>query len=325
MKNFKHFNAKTTDEAVELLCKYKGKARIIAGGTDLMGTLKNNIHPLYPEVIINIKTIPDLSYIREQRGILRIGALTTLCELAESPLLKNQYVALADAAKKTASALLRNIATLGGNICQENRCWYYRYPHHLGGRVICLRKGGKICDAIKGDSRYHSIFGGVRGCIAVNPSDTAPALIALGARMKTSKRYIDSEKFFAVDGLRTTVLDEDELLTEIEIPVPDAGFRSSFIKFANRESIDFPIVNCAAALGFEGEIVKKARICLNAVYNTPYRVIKAEDVVIGNPINDSIAETAADAGVSGSKPLTKNKYKVQIAKVMIKRSLLACQ
>jgi NADPH-dependent glutamate synthase beta subunit-like oxidoreductase/CO/xanthine dehydrogenase FAD-binding subunit len=164
------------------------------------------------------------------------------------------------------------------------------------------------------------------GCVAVNPSDIAPALIALNARIVTSRRTIDAEKFWATgEVVKSTVLENDEIITEIQIPEPPTGVKSTFVKFSLRKSIDFPIVNCAAAIESKGGIVKHARICLNSVYSQPYRVIKAEGLIEGKTINEAIVETAGDAAVAGSIALPYNKYKIQIAKAMVKRAILACK
>jgi NADPH-dependent glutamate synthase beta subunit-like oxidoreductase/CO/xanthine dehydrogenase FAD-binding subunit len=162
------------------------------------------------------------------------------------------------------------------------------------------------------------------GCVAVNSSDLAPALIALNAKIKTTKRVIEAEKFFAAEVEKTTILADGELVTEIQVPTPNPGTESSFIKFALRKSIDFPIVNCAAAIESEGRVVKGARICLNAVYNNPYRLTKAEGCIIGRSIDESTAEAAANTAITGVCPLATNRYKVQIAKALVKRAILAC-
>src|SRR4030042_2196428 len=166
MRSFKHINARTVDETCTLLGKYKGKAMINAGGTDLLSTLKGEYLSDYPQAVINIKTIPGLDYIKEESGVLKIGALTKLSEIAKSPLLRSSYKALVEAVRSVATPQIRNSATIGGNLCQDVRCWYYRYPHQIGGPILCLRKGGKICNALAGDNRYHSIFGasGVAVC-----------------------------------------------------------------------------------------------------------------------------------------------------------------
>jgi len=322
MKRFAHVNASTIDEAVLALRRYGNKAAIIAGGTDLLGKMKDEILPTYPEALVNIKTIPGLDFIKEQDGMLTIGALTRLEDIATNTTVKDRYSALAEAAHRTASTHLREMGTIAGNICQDIRCWYYRNPNN---RFPCLRKGGGRCYAIDGDNRYHSIFGGSveGGCYAVHPSDTAPALIALDARIKTSKRLINAEDFFQVEVIKTTVLDDDEIVTEIQIPTPPG--KSAFIKFALRKSIDFPIVNCVAMLTSSKGKVTAARVCLNAVYVKPYRATKAEEAIVGKPIDEANAEAAGSAAVSDAKPLTHNTYMVQIAKTMVKRAILACK
>ena len=159
MKSFVHRNAKSIDEAARLLKKYKGKAKVNAGGTDLLNALKDEFLPDYPEAVINIKGIEGLGYIRQDKGGLKIGAATPLSEIAASPAVKEGYGLLAECARSVATPAIRNMATIGGNIAQDVRCWYYRYPFHLGGPIVCLRKGGKTCDALNGDHRYHSVFG----------------------------------------------------------------------------------------------------------------------------------------------------------------------
>lgn len=324
MKTFSHFNAKTVDEAVSLLRRYGGKASLIAGGTDLVGKMKDRILPGYPEALINLKTIPGLDVIQAEKGMLKIGALAILEDIAHHEAVKGRYAALAEAARRTASPHLREMGTIGGNLCQDIRCWYYRQPEN---RFPCLRKGGGRCYALSGDTRYHSIFGGSvdEGCIAVHPSDTAPALVALDARIRTSRRTLKAEAFFTVGASRTTVLDADEIVTEIQVPEPVNGTRSAFLKFALRKSIDFPIVNCAARISVADGRVNGARICLNAVYVRPYRAVLAEDAIMGKEITEAHAEAAGDAGVSGAKPLSDNRYMVQVAKILIKRAVLACR
>jgi xanthine dehydrogenase YagS FAD-binding subunit len=215
------------------------------------------------------------------------------------------------------------MGTIGGNICQDIRCWYYRNQNN---RFSCLRKKGGRCYAIKGDNRYHSIFGGSvsGGCFAVHPSDTAPALVALDAKIVTSNRTIDAEKFFEVKPVKTTVLKADEIVTGIQVPEPAAGSSSAFLKFALRKSIDFPIVNCAVMITRKDGKVTAARICLNAVHVIPYRAVKAEQVITGRVIDEAAADEAGAAAVAEAKPLEHNKYMVVIARTLVKRSILAC-
>jgi xanthine dehydrogenase YagS FAD-binding subunit len=323
MRKFTHINARTIDEAVSALRRYGGRASIIAGGTDLLGKMKDEILPRYPEALINIKGIAGLDFLMEESGVLRIGALSRLEDIAREPLIREKYTALAQAAARTASPHLREMGTLGGNLCQDIRCWYYRNPNN---RFPCLRKGGGKCYAIQGDNRYHSIMGGSveDGCYAVHPSDTAPALIALNARVVTTKRTIALEKFFQVDVAKTTVLESDEIVTEIRVPKPRTNSRSAFLKFAIRKSIDFPIVNCAAMIATTSGKATAARICLNAIWIKPYRATKAERAILKKRVNEKVAEAAGVAAMSDATPMEKNAYMVQIAKVLVKRSILAC-
>jgi xanthine dehydrogenase YagS FAD-binding subunit len=314
MKAFDHINAKTLAEAKTALAG--GKAAIIAGGTDLIGTLKDNVLPTYPTALINIKTIvPGLDYIKEEAGVLKIGATTRLADIAASPAINQKYTALAQAALRVATPHVRDMGTIGGNLAQLHRCWYFRKPEN---RFDCIRKGGKACYAMTGDNRYHSIFGAVNTCIAVHPSDVAPALIALNATIVTSTRKIAAENFFDVKVASNTVLAPGEIITEIQVPALPAGAKSAFLKFAIRKSIDFPIVNCAVMAGGGAP-----RIALNAVAPKPYRAVKAEAAIAGKPINEATAEAAAAAAVEDAKPLPSTKYKVQIAKTLVKRALLA--
>ena len=314
MKAFEHINAKTIDEAVSAL--QVGSAVVNAGGTDLIGALRFQILPDYPATVVSLKSItPSLDYIKEEGGMLKIGALTRLEDIAKNTTIQTKYTALAEAASRTASPHIRRAGTIGGNICQMNRCWYFRKDDN---RFDCIRKGGNMCFAMAGDNRYHSIFGAIGACVAVNPSDTAPALVALDATIKTTKRDIAAEDFWDMKVPGSTVLDDDEIVTEIQIPT-FAG-KSAFVKMAVRTSIDFPIVNCAAAI--DGDNI---RVCLNAVYNKPVRATAAEEAMAGKEINEANAEAAGDAAVANANGLARNKYKIQIAKTMVKRAILGCQ
>ncbi len=323
MRKFTHISARTIDEAVTALRRYGNRASLIAGGTDILGKMKDEILPGYPEALINIKTIAGLDFFKEEAGVLKIGTLARLEDIAKEPLIRETYAALAQAAARTASPHLREMGTLGGNLCQDIRCWYYRNPNN---RFPCLRKGGGRCYAIDGDHRYHSIMGGSveGGCYAVHPSDTAAALIALDAGVMTSKRMIKVENLFQVDVAKTTVLNPDEMIAEIHVPKPAVGSRSTFLKFAIRKSIDFPIVNCAAMITLSAGKVSAARICLNAIAVKPYRAVKAEQAILKKRIDEKIAEAAGIAALSEAKPMERNGYMVQIARVLIKRAILAC-
>jgi xanthine dehydrogenase YagS FAD-binding subunit len=204
-----------------------------------------------------------------------------------------------------------------------NRCWFFR---QVDNRFPCIRKGGNMCYAMAGDNRYHSIFGGINACFAVNPSDIAPALVVLNAKIVTTKSTIDAENFWGMAIPGSTVLAADEIVTEIQVPAPAAGSKSAFMKMAIRRSIDFPVVNCAAMMGGND-----ARICLNAVYPKPFRAVDAEAAIKGKTIDETNADAAGAAAVAkaaalpsmGTNPGTK--WKVQIARTLVKRTILACK
>jgi xanthine dehydrogenase YagS FAD-binding subunit len=285
---------------------------VIAGGTDLLGTLKDEICREYPTTLVNIKTVADGAYIKEDGGQIKIGALTKLKDVADSALIKERCACLSQAAGAAASPTIRAMATIGGNICQMHRCWYFRCANN---RFDCIRKGGSYCPAIIGDNRYHSIFGDQDGCYAPSSHDTAPALVALGATIATTKREVAAGEFFKANGIRSNVLQDGELVKEIRIPGNVS--KSAFEKFALRKAIDFPLVNCAVATTSGGDV----RVVLGAVYPTPLRMAGAEAAVSGG-INEQSASAAGDGAVADAKPLGKNEYKVEIARTLVKRALL---
>ena len=321
MKSFAHVNARTVAEAVRLLKRYKGRARLNAGGTDLLGILKDRILRDYPEAVINIKTISGLDYVREDSKGLKIGALSNLAGIAKSPGVRERYGMLAEAARAVATPQIRNMATLGGNLCQDVRCWYYRYPDEIGGRILCLRKGSGYCLALTGDNRYHAILGGKK-CFAVCPSDTAIALTALGAKVKITgsdgNKIVPLHEFFQTLG---NILRLDEMITEVRIPRPPIQAKQSFHKFTLRKPVDFAIVSVASLITVEKGICSDARIVLGAVAPTPIRAAGAEKAIIGKAIDARTASEAAEAAVTGAKPLSLNAYKVEITKTLVKQAL----
>jgi len=322
MKTFKHIDVKTVDKACQLLEEHRGKARLIAGGTDLLGILKDRILLDYPEVIINVKTIHGLDYIRENSKGLKIGALTTLSSIAGSSVVKEKYKVLAEAAGAVATPQIRNMATLAGNLCQEVRCWYYRYPHAIGGRFLCLRKGRGPCLAVSGDNRYHAILGG-KGCFAVSPSDTAVALAALNAVMKIAgarkNRIVPVRDFFTTLG---NVLQPGEIVTEIQIPKPLDEAKQTFLRLTLRRPVDFAIVSVASVISLENGICKDASIALGAVAPMPIKALKAEQILKGKPLDARTTEEVAEAAVAGAKPLSMNAYKIEETKVLVRRAIL---
>ena len=323
MKPFEHLNAKTVEEACGLLKQYKGRARINAGGTDLLPALKDRILPTDPEALINIKTIPDLDTIREDRDGLSIGALTRLSAVAASPVVGERYTVLAEAARAVATPQIRNMGTIGGNLCQDVRCWYYRYPSQIGGPIRCLRKGSGPCPAVSGDNRYHAILEG-KGCFAVCPSDTAVALAALNAQIKvagpTGERRIAVTDFFGPLG---NALRQDEMVTEVEVPRVSDPAKQTFLKFTLRSPVDFAVVSVALVAAFERGICRDVRLALGAVASKPIRARKAETFLVGRPIDRDAAKEAAEQALADAKPLSMNAYKVEIAKALVQRAILS--
>lgn len=319
MKSFAHVNASSVDEAIQLLVKYKGRAKLNAGGTDLLGVLKDRILPDYPELIINIKTIAQLNSIVENDDGVSIGALTPLIQIISSTLIEKTYSILQEAALTVASPQIRNMATIGGNLCQDTRCWYYRYPDEIGGMINCFRKGGKSCPAVLGENRYHAIME-AKKCFAVCPSDMAVALSVLNASLTIvgggGTRNIPVEEFFTPLG---NVLAPDEMIVMINIPKPSPVAKQTFLKFTLRKPIDFAIVSAGSLIKIDQGICLEARIILGAVAPKPTRAIEAEEYLRGKELSEEIVAEAARLALVGAKPLAKNAYKVEIAKTLVKR------
>ena len=321
MRKLKHFTADSIEDAIEVLQRFEGRAKVNAGGTDLLGVLKDEVLPCYPEAVIDLKKISEINKIRIEEEAIVIGALVKIADIAKNPAIQKDFTALAQAARHVGSPQIREMGTIGGNICQDIRCWYYRSQNN---RFPCLRKGGGKCYAWDGDNRYHSIFGSIyeNGCIAVHPSDLAPALIALNAEVVTTKRVVPAEDFFEVGVCKANVLDYDEIV--LEIIMPKQSGTSAYKKYALRKSIDFSIVNCAVSVHESTPIISDARICLSAVYLVPYRARKAEEIIIGSKLTKQVAESAGKAAVIEATPRAGNEYKVQIAKILVERTVLKC-
>jgi xanthine dehydrogenase YagS FAD-binding subunit len=322
MNKFTHINVTTLADASTALGK--GKTQVIAGGTDLLTYMKGMCSPNPPTTLVNIKNVtPTLDYIKVDGTTLKIGALTSISDIAASSVVSGGWNVLAQAAAAVGSPELRNQGTIGGNICQKPRCVYFRNELN---NFNCLRKNTQgTCFALVGVNTYHSIFGAVNGCIAVCPSDTAPALVALGASIVTTKKTWAAADFFVIKGEQINSLDPDEIVTEIQVLALAAGTKSTYLKFAFRKAIDFPLVSCAAVVTSAGGTVSKASIVLGGVYNSPKRATDAETSITGKAVGTATADAAgaATATVATASALPANKYKVQIAKTLIKRALLA--
>lgn len=308
-------------------------AAIKAGGVDLMDLLKENL--VAPSRLVNLRGVPGLDRVRdagEARGGggaapgegVRVGPLVTLARLADDPLVRGRYRALADAAAHAATPQIRNMATIGGNLLQRPRCWYFRSE-----AFPCLRKGGTRCFAQDGENPYHAVFAHSR-CCAVHPSSLATALVALGASVELTgprgARLVPVEALFTppdVVTVRDTVKTDDEILTDVVLPLPAPAARSAYGKHAEKESYDWPIVEAAVAVERSGTTVTRASIVLGAVAPVPWRAQAAEKALMGRAIDDASARDAARAALIGAAPLRDNAYKLPLIEVLIRRALLA--
>jgi xanthine dehydrogenase YagS FAD-binding subunit len=321
--NFKHINAVSTEDAVAALGRHGERARVLAGGQDLLFRIKKYI--VEPECVINLKTIPGLNAIRwSPDDSLRIGALTTLSQIARSTELQQRYSVLARAAGVVASPQIRNLGTLGGNICQDVWCWY------LQDGFSCWKSGGKFCDLAGGDSRYYGSVMGGHLCLSNHPSDTAVALGALDARVHIVSpkggRVAPISDFLCghnwVGGrLQSHTLDLDEIVTEIEVPFRPT--HSTYAKFALRKSWDFAIASVAVSAVIRDRVCEDLRIVLGGVATFPYRSQEAEKLLRNGEINETSAEAAAETALQNARPLKMNAYKVDLSKTLIRRALLS--
>jgi xanthine dehydrogenase YagS FAD-binding subunit len=318
--NFSYVRALSLEEAIKHLSS-EG-ARLHAGGVDLLGCLHDRVFGI--EKMVSISGLKELHGISDGgNGGLRIGALTTLADVAGSQVIKKRYPALAQAAASAASPQLRHQGTIGGNLCQKPRCWYYRGEFH------CLRKGGDRCYAVAGENHYHCILGGDR-CYIVHPSDTSPALVALGATVRIAgpegTRTVAVEKFHVPPGVdihKETVLEAGEILTEIILPPPAQGLKSSYRKVKARRSWDFALAGVALAIQFEGTTVSKANVVFSGAAPVPWRSKEAEKVIMGQELTSGIVAQAAEAAVGNARPLEHNGYKVSLFRGIVREELAA--
>jgi xanthine dehydrogenase YagS FAD-binding subunit len=323
MKKFAYVNATSLEKAPSLLAEDWNEALIIAGGTDLLGELKEYIRS--PQRLVNLKTIPNLDYIEYDNQGLRLGALTKISEIETNPTVQYMFPALFQAAASVGTTQIRNMGTLGGNLCQRPRCWYYRGEYFND----CLRRGGDVCYAVNGNNKYHGILG-VEPCYIVHPSDTAPALIALGAKVKIvgpeGERVIPLEAFFVLpeeNVTRENILKPYEVVAEVQIPDQPYGTKSLYLKVQEKPSMDFALASVAAAIEMDGNICRKASLVLGGVAPTPWRAKNAEQELAGKHITEDVAQQAAEAAVQNVTPLSQNEYKVTLTKALIKRAIMA--
>jgi xanthine dehydrogenase YagS FAD-binding subunit len=318
---FELFQPASIDDALRLLDRYGTDALVLAGGLDSMDWLKDRLKR--PKVVVDLGQIKELRGIREVNGGIEIGATTPLTEVVKHPAVRDKYSLLMQAAELVASPQIRNQGTIGGNVSQDTRCWYYR------GGWTCYRAGGNICyaDTPTAVNREHAIFDADR-CVAVNPSDTAPALVALDAQMVIrgpgGERVVNAEDYWigpGIDITRMNVLQPNELLIAIRIPATMAGAQFYFEKVRDRQVWDFPLVNVAAAIKPNGGNIGEARLVVNAVAATPRRLKNVEAYIAGKPRNEETASAAGQMAVEGAQTLRHNGYKVPLMRNLVKRAV----
>lgn len=322
MSAFALFQPNSVDNVLALLDRYREDALVLAGGLDSFDWLKDRIKK--PKVVVDLSGVQELAGIRTAGDGLEIGAMTTLTEVVRHPIVKERYAILAQGAEAVASPQIRNQGTIGGNVSQDVRCWYYRagWP--------CYRAGGNICyaDTPTAVNREHAILDADR-CVAVNPSDTAPVLIALDAKMviRTTRgeRVVDAEDYFigpGTDITRLTILQPGDLLTAIRLPAAWGGAMFYFEKVRDRNVWDFPLVNVASAMVTTSTgAIERVRLAVNAVAARPLRLKAVEDAVRGKPRNEETARMAGEIAIQGARPLRHNAYKVPLMRNLVKRAI----
>lgn len=320
MKNFSYYRPVTPAQAVDLLDDKWGTTELLAGGTDLLDLQKEYI--AQPDKVISLRDVRSLSGVQAMPTSLTIAAGTTLAEIAANTVIRNQFPALATAAGDIGGPQIRNMGTLGGNLCQRNRCWYFRDEH-----THCLLKGGDTCFAIDGENRYHAIFTQGHKCVIVNPSTLAPVLIALGAQAEIlgpkGSRKISLAQFFHAPSSaseREHVLAANEMVLAVTIPV--TGSKNASYEVRYKQSYDWPLVQAAAAFKYDNQKAKDVRIVLGHVAPTPHIAAAAAKTLEGKEVTEETASAAGIAAAEGAMPLGQNAYKVKLVAVAVKRALL---
>jgi xanthine dehydrogenase YagS FAD-binding subunit len=322
MRAFEYASPTTKEQAVALLAANWGETEVLAGGTDLLSLMKDDI--VTPKRLVNIKEIKELDGMTfTRRGDFKIGALVTIQELLDSPTVRSQFAALTDAAEGITSPQIRSMGTVAGDLCQRPRCWYYRAGYGLFAKD---EKGEPLVPT--GDNRYHAILGNEGPAYFVNPSSLAPALIALGAKARVlgpgGEREIPLERFFVTprgEGEREYDLKPNEIITEITIPSQSA-VKSATYEVRQKESLDWPLAAAAVSLKMSAGQVQSARVVMGHVAPVPWRSTEAEALLVGKKVTQEVAQSAGNLAVSRAKSLGRNGYKIQLARVAVKRAIL---
>ncbi|MDD8016063.1 MAG: xanthine dehydrogenase family protein subunit M [Acidobacteriota bacterium] len=322
MKSFRWAEPQSIEQAVALLAKGNGSAVLMAGGTDLLTEIKEGVAS--PEIVIDVKSIPGLDFVTREKGMLRIGAAASVAGLAADPEIEAGYPGLRQAALSLATPQLRHVGTVGGNLCQRPRCWYYR-----DAQAACRKKGGSRCFAFRGRNKYHAILGGGL-CYAVCPSDLAPALISLDAQVVIASLRGDKTmplaEFFVLPAKnvrRENILGVDEMLREVRLPSAGKGGKSVYVKLRERGTWDFALVSAAVKGTVSGKRVKDVRIVLGGVAPIPWRLAKAEASLQGKNLDERLIKEAVRSDLQEAKPLEENGYKTHLAEAAVSRALLA--
>ncbi len=304
----------------------RGRARrrqtpiFAGGGSDVLALVKDRI--ISPDVVVNLKTIANLNQVTRSGGGTTIGGQTTLANLARNEAIRRDYAVLAEAAESIATPQIRNVGTIAGNVCQRPWCWYYRNGFN------CYKAGGNQCFSFAGENQFHAIFGGGPSYI-VHPSDTAPALVALGATFRVvgpgGERRVPAADFFVLprqNASQENVLADDEVLASIDLPAARPGTRSRYYKVLDREAWTHAVVSAAVVLEMDQQVCRSARIVLGGVAPIPWRLPEVEGMLAGQRITEDLAARAAEASVSGARALSKNAYKLPMTKGVVRRTLL---
>ncbi len=323
MQAFEYAHPNTLQEAVALLGASWGQSEVLAGGTDLLSLMKNYV--VTPKRVVNIKGIRELAGIHSTAEGPQIGALVTLEELRENKIIRTEFPALEHAASGVASPQIRSMGTVGGDLCQRPRCWYFR----SGFGLLARDENGRSL-VPQGENRYHAILGNTGPAYFVNPSSLAPALIALGVRVQLvggkGRREVALGEFYVIpksEEERENILQPNEILTAVIIPAASRGLRNATYEVRQKEALDWPLAAASIALKMQGSKVASARIVLGHVAPIPWRAPEAEKWLAGQSLSAHTATQAGEEAVRGAKPLSNNAYKVQLARVALKRALLA--
>ena len=325
LPDFEHADAESVQEAVFWLEKWGNEARVIAGGTDLLGLMKDRLEGPQlrtPGVLINVKRIPEMKRIdHDDEFGLRIGAAVTLNQLGASDIIRKRFSILSQAARQIGTTQIRNMGTVGGNLCQRPQCMYFRHPDFL-----CYKKGGRTCYAVSGEHRYdHSVINYGK-CVVAHPSDMAPTLIALNASAiiatSNGERKVPLQDFFlSPNDYTETVLKPGELLVEVRVPNESSKTNQLFLKHRVRHASDFALASVAMVAEMSDGIVQDIRIVMGGIAPFPYVADRTEELINGKGLDTRLISRVAKASIDGARPLPRNGYKIDLAKALVKRAL----